>query len=56
MTFSAEAGGAQKIYWILKSEGRETVVAVDRFHFTFDAGRVTGDKSAVLQFKAVYAE
>ena len=53
-TISAEAGGAQKVYWILKSEGRETIVAVDRFQFTFDAGRVTGDKAATLQFKAIY--
>ena len=27
---------------------------MDRFAFTFDAGRVTGDTSATLQFKAVY--
>jgi hypothetical protein len=53
-TVSVEAGGAQKVYWVLKSTGRETVVAVDRFHFTFDAGRVTGDESVTLQFKAVY--
>jgi hypothetical protein len=54
-TLSAEAGGAQKVYWILKSEGQESVVATDRFQFTFDAGRVTGDKSVTLQFKAIYA-
>jgi hypothetical protein len=28
---------------------------VDRLSFTFDAGRVVGDKSLTLQFKAVYA-
>jgi hypothetical protein len=54
-TISAEAGGAQKVDWILKREGRETVVAVDRFQYTFEAGRVSGDKSATLQFKAIYA-
>ena len=54
-TFSAQAGGAQKVYWVLKGDGKETLVAADRFHYTFDAGRVTGDKSTVLQFKAVYA-
>ncbi len=54
--FSAQAGGAQKVYWILKSDGRETILAVDRFQFTFDAGRVTGDKSATLQFKAIYPD
>ena len=52
---TAKAGGAQKVYWILKQDGRETVAAVDRFAFTFDAGRVVGDKSLTLQFKAVYA-
>jgi Concanavalin A-like lectin/glucanases superfamily/Domain of unknown function (DUF2341)/Carbohydrate esterase, sialic acid-specific acetylesterase len=54
-TVSAQAGGAQKVYWTLKRDGRETLVATDRFAFTFDAGRVTGDQSAVLQFKAIYA-
>ena len=38
VTFSAQAGGAQKIYWILKSDNRERIVAVDRCQFTFDAG------------------
>ncbi|MDA1143004.1 MAG: DUF2341 domain-containing protein [Planctomycetota bacterium] len=50
----AKAGGAQKVYWVLKSDGRETIVSVDRFQFTFDAGRVTGDKLATLQFKGIY--
>jgi len=53
-TLTAEAGGAQKVYWILKSDGGETVVAVDRFTLPFDAGRVTGDKRAVLVFRAVH--
>lgn len=53
--FSAKAGGAQKLYWVLKREGRETLVAVDRFRFAFDAGRVIGDASATLQFRAIYA-
>jgi hypothetical protein len=54
-TVSARAGGAQKLYWILKADGQERVVAVDRFSFTFDAGRVRGDTSLILQLKAVYA-
>ena len=29
---------------------------MDRFAFTLDAGRVTGDESLTLQFKAVYAD
>ena len=53
---SVKAGGAQKVYWILKRGENETIAAVDRFHFTLDAGRVTGDQSLTLQFKAVYAD
>jgi hypothetical protein len=54
--FIAKAGGAQKLYWILKRDGREEVLATDRFRFAFDAGRVTSDAKASLQFKAVYAD
>lgn len=55
VTVSAKAGGAHKIYWIMKRDGKETIAAVDRCSFTVDAGRVTGDASVGLQFKAVYA-
>ena len=48
------AGGAQKIYWIYKKNGQETVIAVDLFTLSFAAGRVLGDQSFVLQFKAIY--
>jgi len=54
-TVTASAGGAQKVYWVLKADGQETLVSVDRFTYTFNAGRVTGDKSVKLQFRAVYA-
>jgi hypothetical protein len=54
VTINAQAGGAIKVYWTLKSDGVETLMAADRFAFDFDAGRVTGDKTATLQFKAVY--
>ena len=54
--FTAEAGGAQKLYWILKRDGREEVVATDRFRFTFDAGRVNSDATTSLQLKAIYAD
>ncbi|MCY2994037.1 MAG: DUF2341 domain-containing protein [Planctomycetota bacterium] len=53
--FSAAAGGAQKVAWVLKDAGQETLVATDRFQFTFQAGRVVGDQSLTLQFKAIYA-
>ena len=52
--FTARAGGAQKVSWSVVRGGKETVVATDRFSYTFDAGRVVGDQSAELRFKAVY--
>ena len=51
---TASAGGAQKIYWVLKDGDEEEIYAVDRFNLSFDAGRVVGDKSLTLQFKAIY--
>ncbi|MFN0051794.1 MAG: DUF2341 domain-containing protein [Planctomycetales bacterium] len=39
-TISVKAGGAQKVLWILKRDGQESLVATDRFSFRFDAGRV----------------
>ena len=52
---TAQAGGAQKLSWTLKADGKESVIATDRLTVTFDAGRVTEDKTATLQFKAIYA-
>ena len=54
ITVTAQAGGAQKVYWVARQGEKEIVVATDRFAYTLDAGRVTGDRSSVLQFKAVY--
>lgn len=54
VTVSAKADGAQKVCWILKRDGHEAVVGVDRLSFTFDAGRVVGDTSLSVQFKAIY--
>lgn len=31
-------------------------MATDRFHFTFDAGRVVGDQSLTLVCKAIYPD
>ena len=42
-TITAKAGGAQKIYWVLKRNGKDTVVATDRLSYTLDAGRVVAD-------------
>ncbi|MCF7974072.1 MAG: DUF2341 domain-containing protein [Phycisphaerae bacterium] len=52
-TLVAQIGGVQKLYWILKRGAAETVVAVDQRSYTFDAGRVSGDTSGILQLKAV---
>jgi hypothetical protein len=56
VTVIVKAGGAQKIYWILKKDGAETLAAVDRFSLALPAGRVRADTSMRLQFKAVYAD
>jgi len=53
-TVTAKAGGAQKYYWVIRKDGVDTVVAVDQYSYTIDAGRVVADTSYVLQFKAVY--
>lgn len=54
VTLTARAGGAQKVYWVVKRGGKESVAAVDRFAFTLDAGRVAGDTALTVQVKAVY--
>ncbi|MEI6236286.1 MAG: DUF2341 domain-containing protein [Planctomycetota bacterium] len=54
VTIALNAGGARKIYWIIKRDGHETPVAVDRFAFTLDAGRVTADETFTLLCKAVF--
>jgi len=56
MKFEAKAGGAQKVYWIVNRDGREAVVATDRFTYTLEAGRVVGNQKLTLQFKATYPE
>lgn len=56
MKFALAAGGAQKVYWILKSGVEERTVEVDRFSFTYQPGRVRGNQAVVLECRAVYAE
>ena len=48
VTIQAKAGGAQKLLWILKCDGRESIAATDRFSYVFHAGRVLGKQSATL--------
>jgi len=52
-TVTAQAGGVQKVFWILARGGEERVVATDTFHYDVEAGRVTGDEQATLRFRAV---
>ncbi|MDP6358153.1 MAG: DUF2341 domain-containing protein, partial [Planctomycetota bacterium] len=53
---TARAKGAQKMYWILEQNDAKKVVAVDRLSYRLDAGRVNGNSSRVVQFKAVYPD
>lgn len=41
MDLTAAADGAQKVYWTRVEDGKESVIAVDRFQLPLDAGRVT---------------
>jgi hypothetical protein len=54
VTVTARAGGAQKLYWLIRKDGLESIAAVDQYSYTLDAGRVVADTSYTLQFKAVY--
>lgn len=54
--FTAQAGGAQKLYWSLVTDGGEQVLAVDRFGFEFAPGRVSADSKMTLRLKAVFAD
>ena len=54
-TLSAQAGGAQKVYWIEKRNGVDTLLATDQFTIPVTAGRVTGTQNYIIQFKAIYA-
>lgn len=53
---TAQADGAQKIYWIIRHEGQETLAAVDRLALRFAAGRVAGDTSLTIELRAVYPD
>ena len=55
VALSAKAGGARKVYWVLNDGEKEEILSVDRFSYTFDAGRVAEDKTVTLQFRAVFA-
>jgi hypothetical protein len=54
LTLTGEAGGALKVYWISNKNGQESVLATDRFSVEVPAGRVSGNQSLLIQFKAIY--
>ena len=51
---TAKAGGARKIYWVLKDGTNEKVLAVDRFQYRLEAGRVDEDRAVELQVRALF--
>ncbi len=53
---TAQAGGAIKVYWLLKQNGQTNVIAVDSFNCTLASGRISGNQSYTVQFKAIYAD
>jgi hypothetical protein len=55
-TIAAQADGAQKVYWVIRQDGEETLAAVDRFALRFEAGRVAGDTSLTVRLRAVYPD
>ena len=60
VTITAKAGGAQKVSWTSSYADAKrfsdfaTVVATDRFTYTFKAGRVSRDQYRKLKFTAIY--
>lgn len=56
VTVRARADGALKLTWSVEREGQESVCAVDRLAYTFEAGRTAGDGEAVVRLVALYPE
>lgn len=53
---TAVAGGATKLYWVMRRHGGERVVAVDQLHYEFEAGRSVTDDQVTLELRAVYPD
>lgn len=51
---TAQAGGADKIVWLLRRDGVERVVAADQMSYEFAAGRVADALPATLTVRASY--
>ena len=55
ITLHATAGGARKVFWVLKDKDKEQVLAVDQYNYIFNAGRVNGTETVTLEFRALFA-
>lgn len=51
---TAQAGGAEKVYWSLVRQNEDELLAVDRLTLDFSPGRVAGDTVMKLRLKAVF--
>ena len=54
-TLTAQAGGAQQVYWIEKRNGVETVLATNQFTLPIVSRRVSGNTNYTVRFNAIYA-
>jgi hypothetical protein len=50
----AQAGGAQKVYWIERRNGVDTLLATDQLSLSVNADRVTGNQSYSIEFIGIY--
>ena len=44
------------MYWVLRTGSDERVLAVDRFSYAYEAGRISGDQSVNLQCRLIMAD
>ena len=56
LPFSLVAPGAQKVTWLVVRDGREQVIAMDRFRFELVAGRTQGDATVKVIARVVTAD
>lgn len=50
------AGGARRVWWTLRRDGKESVASTGSMSHLLEAGRVSGTKSCTLVFHAAYAD
>jgi len=54
LELKAQAGGAQKLYWVLVEPNGETILAVDTLSYRYLAPRVAEETEKRLELRAVY--